>query len=119
MQTESRLEIAHIVPRRYYTDVSNLSLPQPLINCEHDRYQWARKGYQSKITEIEGKVWLGKHKIDTLQNVITLRADLSLTWDTFDFCVDPNVSDTDGPTDLTPGLTVAICLEKLPRHFIC
>ncbi len=119
LQTESRLEIAHIIPRRYYTDVSNLSLLQPLINCEHYHHQWARKGYPSKITDTEHEIFLGVCNIDTVQNVITLRADLSLTWETFDFCVDPNVSYTEDPAALTLDLTIVVCLEKLPRHFIC
>ena len=34
----------------------------------------------------------GPIKIDTLQNVITLRSDLHDAWDNYEFGVDPNVS---------------------------
>ncbi len=97
MQTESRLKVAHILPRSYYAEVSNLFLLQPLINSGYYCYQWIRKEYPSKITDTEEPCFgLGEHKMDTIQNVITLRTDLSLTWESFDFCVDPAVSFTDG-----------------------
>ena len=34
----------------------------------------------------------GPIKIDTVQNVITLRSDLHDAWDNYEFGVDPNVS---------------------------
>jgi len=101
MQTESRLEVAHIIPRSYYAEVRNLFLLQPLINSGYYCYQWIRKEYPSKITDtgeprFGPDLGLGEHNMDTIQNVITLRTDLSLTWESFDFCVDPAVSFTDG-----------------------
>ncbi|KAF8515705.1 hypothetical protein BU17DRAFT_51453 [Hysterangium stoloniferum] len=66
-QTYSRLKVAHIFPRA------------------HDA-EWIRKGYPSKITDAAG----GPIKIDSLQNVITIRSDLHDAWDNHEFGVDPN-----------------------------
>ncbi|KIJ51942.1 hypothetical protein M422DRAFT_243514 [Sphaerobolus stellatus SS14] len=71
-QTYSRLKVAHIFPRA------------------HDA-EWIRKGYPSKIidTADEG-VMGGPTKIDSVQNLITIRSDLHDTWDNYEFGVDPN-----------------------------
>ena len=36
----------------------------------------------------------GSSKIDSVQNLITLRCDLQAAWDNYEFGVDPNVSST-------------------------
>ena len=38
----------------------------------------------------------GPFKIDSVQNVITLRSDLHGAWDNYEFGVDPNVSFVQG-----------------------
>ena len=54
--------------------------------------QWIHKGYPSKITDTaDDAVMGGPLKIDSVQNVITLRSDLHDTWDNYEFGVDPNV----------------------------
>ncbi|KAH9032547.1 hypothetical protein EDB84DRAFT_1561942 [Lactarius hengduanensis] len=71
-QTYSRLKVAHIFPRA------------------HDA-EWIRKGYPSKITDSADEVVMGgPTKIDSVQNVITMRSDLHDAWDNYEFGVDPN-----------------------------
>ncbi|KAF8270174.1 hypothetical protein EI94DRAFT_1784905 [Lactarius quietus] len=68
-QKYSRLTVAHIFARA------------------HDA-EWIRKGYPGKITADEA-VMGGSIKIDSVQNVITLRRDLHDAWDNYEFGVDP------------------------------
>ncbi|KAI9439241.1 hypothetical protein H4582DRAFT_2075902 [Lactarius indigo] len=71
-QTYSRLKVAHIFPRVHDTE-------------------WIRKGYPSKITDTADEVVVGGlMKIDSVQNVITMRSDLHDAWDNYEFGVDPN-----------------------------
>lgn len=71
-QTYSRLKVAHIFPRA------------------HDN-EWKSKGYPSKITDTADEARIGgPTKIDSVQNVITLRSDLHDAWDNYEFGVDPN-----------------------------
>ena len=54
--------------------------------------QWKRKGYPSKIIDTAGEAVMGGPlKIDSIQNVITLRTDLRDAWDNYEFGVDPDV----------------------------
>ncbi|KAM6490763.1 hypothetical protein JOM56_005131 [Amanita muscaria] len=72
LRTYSRLKVAHIFPRA------------------HDA-EWVRKGYPRKITDTADEAWMGGSiKIDSVQNVITLRSDLHDAWDNYEFGVDPN-----------------------------
>jgi hypothetical protein len=52
-----------------------------------------RKGYPSKITDAADEASIGGRmiKIDSVQNVITMRSDLHNAWDNYEFGVDPNV----------------------------
>jgi len=62
-------------------------------------YQWTRKGYLSKITDSANIVAMGGPlKIDSVQNLITLRSDLHSAWDNYEFGVDPDVSSISGNT---------------------
>ncbi|KAI9456444.1 hypothetical protein HD554DRAFT_2237632 [Boletus coccyginus] len=71
-QTYSRLKVAHIFPRA------------------HD-VEWIRKGYPSKITDTADEASVGgRTKIDSVQNVITMRSDLHDAWVKYEFGVDPN-----------------------------
>ncbi|KAH9051295.1 hypothetical protein EDB83DRAFT_1301064 [Lactarius deliciosus] len=71
-QTYSRLKVVHIFPRA------------------HDA-EWLRKGYPSKITDTADEVVMGGlTKIDSVQNVITMRSDLHEAWDNYELGVDPN-----------------------------
>ncbi|KIJ93578.1 hypothetical protein K443DRAFT_645358, partial [Laccaria amethystina LaAM-08-1] len=71
-QNYSRLKVAHIFPRA------------------HDQ-EWIRKGYPSKITDTaDVSAMGGPMKIDSVQNVITLRSDLHDAWDNYKFGVNPN-----------------------------
>ncbi|KAH9165181.1 hypothetical protein EDB89DRAFT_2246837 [Lactarius sanguifluus] len=55
--------------------------------------QWIRGGYPSKITDTADEVVMGgRTKIDSVQNVITMRSDLHEAWDNYEFGVDPNNS---------------------------
>jgi len=92
-QTYSRLNVAHIFPRAHDAEVSNLFLLGPILITEHYGYQWVREGYPSKITDTaDMAVMGGQIKIDSVQNLITLRSDLHDAWDNYEFGVDPNVS---------------------------
>ncbi|KAF8121088.1 hypothetical protein EV363DRAFT_1458357 [Boletus edulis] len=71
-QTYSRFKVAHIFPRA------------------HD-VEWVRKGYPSKITDAADEACVGgPTKIDSVQNLVTLRGDLHDAWDNYEFGVDPN-----------------------------
>lgn len=71
-QTYSRLKVAHIFPRA------------------HDKER-IRKGYQNKITDTADVSTIGgPTKIDSVQNVITLRSDLHDAWVNYEFGVDPD-----------------------------
>jgi hypothetical protein len=51
-----------------------------------------REGYPSKITDTADEATMGgPTKIDSVQNVITIRSDLHDAWDNYEFGVDPNV----------------------------
>ena len=55
--------------------------------------QWIHKGYPSMITDTADETSMGGTiKIDSVQNVITMRSDLHDAWDNYEFGVDPNVS---------------------------
>jgi hypothetical protein len=56
--------------------------------------QWTNKGYPSLITDPapNGEVG-GPTKIDSVQNVISLRSDLHDAWDSYKFAVNPDVCD--------------------------
>ena len=56
----------------------------------------------------------GRIKIDTVQNVITLRSDLHDAWDNYEFGVDPNVS-TLYHTRFVPR-DLIFCIEQLPHN---
>ncbi|KAF9784895.1 hypothetical protein BJ322DRAFT_1108373 [Thelephora terrestris] len=71
-QTYSRLKVVHIFPRA------------------HDA-EWISKGYPGEITDTADVGALGgPSKIDSLQNLITLRSDLRNAWDNYEFGVDPD-----------------------------
>ncbi|KAI5985199.1 hypothetical protein EDD15DRAFT_2476890 [Pisolithus albus] len=71
-QTYSRLKVAHIFPR------------------DHD-VEWVRRGYPSKVADTADEVYMGGgSKIDSVQNLITLRSDLHDAWDNYEFGVNPN-----------------------------
>jgi len=87
------LKVAHIFPRSHYTEVRHLFLLLPLLIVLSRRYQWIRRGYPSKITDTADEASVGGPlKIDSVQNVITLRVDLQLVWEEFQIGVEPNVS---------------------------
>jgi len=70
-QTYSSLTVAHIFPRTHDTE-------------------WVRKGYPSKITDTADEADMGgSTKIDSVQNLLTLRGDLRNAWDNYEFGVDP------------------------------
>jgi hypothetical protein len=66
-----------------------------LIDLEHCHNQWAQRGFPDMITDMadEGIIG-GSLKIDSLQNMITLQADLHAAWDNYKFGVDQNISPT-------------------------
>ncbi|KAH9998412.1 hypothetical protein BJV77DRAFT_1064918 [Russula vinacea] len=67
-----RLSVAHIFPRVH-------------------GIEWTHKGYPSKITEQGDNTDMGgSTKIDSLQNLITLRYDIHCVWDNYEFGVDPS-----------------------------
>lgn len=54
--------------------------------------QWIREGYPSRITDTADDAAMGgPSKIDSVQNLITLRSDLHEAWVNYDFGVDPGV----------------------------
>ncbi|KAL6299828.1 hypothetical protein BKA93DRAFT_804629 [Sparassis latifolia] len=66
--TYSRLKAAHIFPRAHLTE-----------------------GYASMITDTLDEAYLGgSSKIDSVQNIITLRSDLHDSWDNYELGVDPD-----------------------------
>ncbi|KAI6123120.1 hypothetical protein EDD17DRAFT_1758995 [Pisolithus thermaeus] len=70
-QTYSRLKVAHIFPQVHDTE-------------------WVRRGYPSKITDTTDEAHIGgRTKIDSVQNLITLRSDLHDAWDNYEFGVNP------------------------------
>ncbi|KAF8481646.1 hypothetical protein DFH94DRAFT_691292 [Russula ochroleuca] len=72
VQSFIRLGVAHIFPRIYDTE-------------------WTHKGYPSKITDQADEASMGGSlKIDSVQNLITLRYDLHCAWDNYEFGIDPN-----------------------------
>ena len=87
-ETTSRLEVTHIFPKAHDDEVN-------LLRCHiHIRLlsQWKSKGYPSKITDRANDAAVGGPlKIDSIQNVITLRGDLSNAWVNYEFGVDPKV----------------------------
>jgi len=93
-QTYSRLKVAHIFPRAHGDE-------------------WIRKGYPSKITDTTDEAYIGgRTKIDSLQNVITMRSDLHDAWGNYEFGVDPNndyriTAFTNGNVDIN-GLTLQL-----------
>ncbi|KAF9237065.1 hypothetical protein BU15DRAFT_63448 [Melanogaster broomeanus] len=113
-ETYSRLKVAHIFSRA------------------HDA-EWIRKGYPSKITDTAGEALMGgQTKIDSVQNVITMRRDLGNAWDNYEFGVDPRnnyrvTAFTNGNADIN-GLHLqldhieiqrfALSIELLIDHFI-
>nr|AGK29877.1 FAD-binding protein [Volvariella volvacea] len=71
-QTYSRLKVAHIFPRGHEAE-------------------WIRKGYHDKITDTADEATMGgPSKIDSIQNMITLRKDLYDAWVNYEFGVNPN-----------------------------
>jgi HNH endonuclease len=51
------------------------------------------KGYPNRITDTADEVVMGgPTKIDSVQNLITLRSDLHDAWENYEYGVDPNVS---------------------------
>ncbi|KAF9231107.1 hypothetical protein BU15DRAFT_82827 [Melanogaster broomeanus] len=71
-ETYSRLKVAHIFPP------------------EQDA-EWICKGYPSKITDMADEAQMGgQTKIDSVQNVITMRSDLHDAWVNYEFGVDPS-----------------------------
>ncbi|KAH9979474.1 hypothetical protein BGW80DRAFT_1278393 [Lactifluus volemus] len=69
--TYSRLKVAHIFPQG------------------HDA-EWAHKGYPSRITDTADEAVMGPMKINSIQNLITLRGDLYDAWENYEYGVDPN-----------------------------
>ena len=59
----------------------------------------------------------GRTKIDSVQNVITMRSDLHDAWDNYEFGVDPNVGSILGYTLLlethSPHRTITVSLHLL------
>ena len=54
--------------------------------------QWVDKGYQNLITDPAPLLSLGgSSKIDSVQNVILIRADLQRGWDSYSLSVNPDV----------------------------
>ncbi|KAF8883083.1 hypothetical protein CPB84DRAFT_1790392 [Gymnopilus junonius] len=102
-QTYSRLQVAHIFPRA------------------HD-IEWIRKGYPSKITDDEDISCMGgPTKIDSVQNIITMRSDLHDAWDNYEFGVDPNnnyriTAFTNGNEDIN-GCHLQLDHIEDPKHF--
>ena len=113
-QTYSRLKVAHIFSRAHDREVRLFFIYHELQVHEY-RYQWIRKGYPSKITDtVDVSTMGGTTKIDSVQNVITLRSDLHNAWNNYEFGVDPNVSFVQG---YRSGLTLrrtTIALLPLP-----
>lgn len=111
-QTYSRLRVAHIFPRAHDVEVSHLILGELIPTSS----QWTRKGYSSKITDTADEADMGgRTKIDSVQNVITMRSDLHDAWDNYEFGVDPNVRSILGPTS---RLRLTPCAEQLSYYCI-
>ena len=54
--------------------------------------QWISKGFANKITDrADSDVMGGSLKVDSVQNLITLRSDLHDAWDNYEMGVDPKV----------------------------
>ncbi|KAF8738560.1 hypothetical protein AX14_011042 [Amanita brunnescens Koide BX004] len=71
-RTLSRFEAAHIFPRAHLDE-------------------WVEKGYQNLITDPAPLLSLGgSSKIDSVQNVILIRADLQRGWDGYSLAVNPD-----------------------------
>jgi hypothetical protein len=49
-------------------------------------------GYPSRITDTADEAVMGPMKINSIQNLITLRGDLYDAWENYEYGVDPNVS---------------------------
>jgi hypothetical protein len=80
--------------------------------------QWIRKGHPSKITDTADEASVGgRTKIDSVQNVITMRSDLHDAWDNYEFGVDPNVGSILGYTlpleTHSPHRTITVSLHLL------
>jgi hypothetical protein len=112
-QTYSRLKVAHIFPRAHDAEVSHLSRPNShrlTLSLSLSLSQWISKGYPGEITDTADVGALGgTSKIDSLQNLITLRSDLRDAWDNYEFGVDPDVSSI---VRCTPFLSFRICAQK-------
>lgn len=74
--------------------------------------QWVEKGYQNLITDPAPLLSLGgSSKIDSVQNVILIRADLQRGWDGYSLAVNPDVSIFNFYTVLT--------LIFIPTAWVC
>ncbi|KAH9979477.1 hypothetical protein BGW80DRAFT_1278409, partial [Lactifluus volemus] len=69
--TYTHLKVAHIFPQG------------------HDA-EWVCKGYPSRITDTADEAVMGPMKINSIQNLITLRGDLYDAWENYEYGVDPN-----------------------------
>ena len=55
-------------------------------------FQWVDKGYPGHITDPAPVNEVGgRTRIDSIQNVLLLRADLHNAWDNYKFAVNPDV----------------------------
>jgi hypothetical protein len=56
------------------------------------RKQWVSKGFPTLVSDAGSLEEVGgPSKIDSVQNIITLRNDLRDAWDKYEFSVDPDV----------------------------
>ncbi|KAH9979478.1 hypothetical protein BGW80DRAFT_600831 [Lactifluus volemus] len=69
--TYTRLKVAHIFPQGHDTE-------------------WVHMGYPSRITDTADEAVMGPMKINSIQNLITLRGDLYDAWENYEYGVDPN-----------------------------
>jgi hypothetical protein len=88
------MEAAHIFPRAHAAEVSNHFFYS--IDLKYDFHQWSSRGFLSLITDRgpynDGRSMGGQLKIDSLQNLLTLRSDVHKLWDRHEIGVDPDVS---------------------------
>ena len=78
-QTYSHLKVVHIFLRAHDVEVSSPLICgyRILIELIPTPPQWIRKGYPSEITDTADEAYVGGWtKIDSVQNVITMRSDL-------------------------------------------
>ena len=103
--TWTRLRAAHIFPRTHLSEVSKCSHLTPTFpNLTVLNPKWLQKGFNDRITDPgapshqaqvdqldASRPIKSESKVDSIQNVFLLRADLHQCWDNYEFGVNPDV----------------------------